>query len=149
MLGYLDSWLGKPQETDLPTYDIDGVKGSTTNDILSTSEHGETLTRAKIIALRNATKIICASKEAVVSSSEYSPCQPRKKPCLFNIFEDPCECRNLYEREQFYEVRKNLENKINMYRKQRVKIKITYPDKRANPALHNGTWANWGDSLAS
>lgn len=139
MLGYLDLWLGAPQETGLPAYDIDSVKGSVTNVILSSDE---ALTNEKILTLRNTAKISCSFE---YNANEYNPCQPTRQPCLFNIFEDPCERHNLYDQMDVQIVQKELETKINEFRKTKVKVEKLKPDKLSNPALYNNTWVSWGD----
>lgn len=141
MLGYLDLWLGMPQETGLPAYNIDAVMGSISNVILTFDEN--VLTNEKIQALRNAGKISCNASQK--TNKTFKPCEPKKQPCLFNIFEDPCEQHNLYDQLTFQTVRKKLETKINEFRKTKIHIPKLYADKFSNPALYNNTWVNWGD----
>lgn len=134
-------WSGNPEET-VPEYDTVKVLYSKTNQVLANLTHLP-LTNADILTLRNFTKISCKLKN---NTKHLRPCLPRKRPCLFNIAEDPCERYNLYDSgEDMKSIQNDLENKINQFRKTMVNFKADIGNELSNPALYNNTWANWGD----
>lgn len=146
LLGYLDVWSGFPQEDFVPQYDTVKVLHSKTNRALANTTHP--LTDEDILTLRNLSTIFCQIKN---NTKHLHPCLPRKRPCLFNIAEDPCEKYNLYDSSsEMKNIQKDLENKINEFRKTMVPINANgVGEELSNPALYNNTWVNWGDIIES
>lgn len=135
-------WSGIPQDV-VPEYDTIKIMHSRANQALINVTHP--LTYADIATLRNLTKISCNIRNNI---QHLEPCLPRKRPCLFNIEEDPCEFYNLYDSsERMKSIQYKLENKINEFRKTVVKIHVDIGNHLSNPALYNNTWVNWGDLI--
>ncbi|XP_002741217.1 arylsulfatase I-like [Saccoglossus kowalevskii] len=73
----------------------------------------------------------------------YKNCDPKQKPCLYNIKNDPCEYYNLAD--EYPDVLQSLLYKLNDYNSTSVTPWVIPPDPRSNPSLHNDTWSPWID----
>ena len=72
------------------------------------------------------------------------PCDPMKKPCLFNVQWDPCEFHNLAS--FMPNTLKVLRDRLNFYHRI-VKMPV-YPsfDDKADPENNGGVWGPWKDA---
>ena len=68
---------------------------------------------------------------------------PGKKLWLFNIAEDPNEYHDLSESQP--DIVELLLDRLQAYYSTAIPVKYPPGDPDADPALHNGTWTNWGD----
>lgn len=142
-LGYLDYWSGvlAPSVT---SYNIDAILNSTTANILSQVNY-DRLTPNFITSLRNNLTVRCNFKK------DTNPCNPFKKPCLFNIAKDPCEQINLNYKpnsklKKFVEAKiEYFELLLNNFRKSASKPGNVRGSSAANPFYHNNTWVSWED----
>lgn len=148
MLGFLDDWFGTPQQTNIPKYDSNKVRSSITNRILSSRQN---ITDEKIRNIRNSTRIRCEKTNNGRSNTTHfsSSCKALKKPCLFNIVDDPCELKNLYDVAGLAKVRVGIEDKIRRFRKTITPYVPTKAEKLSNPSLYNNTWISWGDVITT
>ncbi|KAK6619656.1 hypothetical protein RUM43_012413 [Polyplax serrata] len=71
-------------------------------------------------------------------------CDPIGAICLFNVLADPCERINLAE--IFPKIKEIMEERLIELKKSVVKPLNQGNDPLSDPDLHNGTWANWGDT---
>lgn len=140
-MGYLDDWFGRPEERFIPSYDVAKISRSKTNKILTNSKE---LREKDVLKLRELVKISCKTKNEL-NLTLRNPCQPRIRPCLFNIDNDPCEKNNLYDDDSVKTIQLELEIKLQQFRKSKIKVTQTTTDKLSNPALYNNTWVNWAD----
>lgn len=136
-----DTWLG-----DIPTADNPNAH-EYTRDLFgspawkSVSKYRtKMLTRTDTLKLRERTKVICRESYSLADA-----CDPMKAPCLFDLYSDPCETRNLANK-----LPKVLEV-VELYL-ERAKWKIVPPNNKpldpcSNPALNNGLWTYWLDLL--
>lgn len=86
-MGIPDRWLGSNNNA--------GHNSDIYLDLVLNSQTGRTLklknnaaTRQRILNIREGLKVGC-------NSAPITPCSILQKPCLFKIFEDPCENTNL------------------------------------------------------
>ncbi|XP_065646618.1 serine-rich adhesin for platelets isoform X2 [Hydra vulgaris] len=76
------------------------------------------------------------------------PCDPIKKPCMFNIQWDPCEFHNLAE--FMPNTLKVLLDRLQFYRLTLVKPIYPSVDSQADPENSDGVWSPWvNSSIAS
>ncbi|XP_070567143.1 arylsulfatase I-like isoform X2 [Ptychodera flava] len=79
----------------------------------------------------------CGKKPANASTN----CQPKQKPCLYNVILDPCEYHNIAE--QYPDVLQIMQDRLEEYNKT-----VVYPinkegDPKADPKLHGYAWIPW------
>ncbi|XP_034171357.1 arylsulfatase J isoform X2 [Osmia lignaria lignaria] len=134
--GQWDGWYG-PSGREW-VYDIGGVIGSTAGRAVASV--GFSLSAANVRRLRKQAMIKCPPR-----NDSLPLCLPLQAPCLFNVYEDPCEDNNLVN--EFPSI-------VNFLRDELKKLNSTailpgnLPwDKRANPELWDHTWTNFGDYL--
>lgn len=84
--GAWDSWYGPSGRDD--TYNYGAVVGSLAGRAVSSIGHKVYPEKAR--ALREAVSVTCAPK-----NSSLLPCKLLEAPCLFRVYEDPCETNNL------------------------------------------------------
>ncbi|XP_071505899.1 arylsulfatase I-like [Diadema antillarum] len=70
-------------------------------------------------------------------------CQPLKKPCLFNIRNDPCEYYNIADWNQ--DILELLLIRLEEYRQTMVPPKIKDSDPNSDPKYHDHCWVPWVD----
>ncbi|XP_030845449.1 arylsulfatase I isoform X3 [Strongylocentrotus purpuratus] len=85
----------------------------------------------------NAFVVSCPSKPANASTN----CDPKEKPCLFNIRHDPCEFNNIADWNQ--DIVELLLTRIEEYRATMVPIRNKKPDPQSNPKYHDNCWVPW------
>lgn len=90
--------------------------------------------------IRDAATIKCRenSKNIII-------CAPLKNPCIFNIYKDPCEQKNLYELMKNTGIVQDFENRLKRQRKSALMPQNKLSDSRADPYLHNNVWTSWQD----
>lgn len=93
--------------------------------------------------LRQNGRITC--NDVPLSTSTLSQCNPLRKPCLFNITEDPCERRNLAAAHP--DIMLDLSRRVQEFRDKSVAPRNRPADLRSNPATFNNTWTWWYDEL--
>ena len=105
---------------------------------------------AEVGELQNLTKPVTLPNAKVTCDKNYPhpflelhapPCDPMKKPCLFNIQWDPCEFHNLA---QFMpNTLKVLLERLYLYRKGITKPIYPKYDDAADPENNGGVWGPW------
>ncbi|CAL1275001.1 unnamed protein product [Larinioides sclopetarius] len=73
-------------------------------------------------------------------------CKPAKKPCLFNVTEDPCEFYNLAN--DHPEIVEKLLKRLSEYNSTAVPPGNKPADPRSDPKYHGYQWINWMDYTA-
>lgn len=86
--GAWDGWYG-PSGRD-KVYDVGRVLASPANSATATVQ--SPITQDIVKKLRAEATIKCAAKNETLPV-----CNALKKPCLFNIYDDPCEMNNLID----------------------------------------------------
>lgn len=89
--GIYDGWLASKSNdgnNDSISYAINVLNSTASRSIYSIQKKNR-LTIDKILDLRASATIRCSN------ALKKNPCDPRKAPCIFEIFEDPCEENNL------------------------------------------------------
>lgn len=86
--GNWDGWYGSSSWS--MSYDVNEVLESPAG--LAVAALGIPITSQSIEKLRDELWIDCGFRNSTLTQ-----CQPLKKPCLFNILQDPCEYNNLAE----------------------------------------------------
>jgi arylsulfatase B len=144
MGGIYDDYLGSIQEFPMSpeSYSklvLSSRVGKALTDKNSLKVLKVNLTPAKIQILRKKSQISC--NEADNPIKDETKCNPLKSPCLFNIFTDPCERKNLAE--LFPETLRKLTQRMkDLVKTAAAARRIPYSDPECNPEKHNGTW-NW------
>lgn len=139
LLGFLDKWTGENKSRTRKYYNTTAVLNSEVSNNLI--RIGYVLpTYERMISLRKQSTISCGNKK-------FTPCEPFKHPCLFDIKHDPCEIDNIYDKK--YNLSdismKVFENHLDYYRKTAIKPGNKKSDSHADPKFYNNTWVNWGD----
>jgi arylsulfatase B len=125
-----------------------GESGSINNNVTH-EEYYDTVVQSKVgrmigmlstdavRILRNASRVECGTEE------HHSPCNPIKRPCLFNILDDPCEKNNIAKHKP--EIVRLLLSQLSEH------VLLTVPslrqpsDLRSDPKFFNNTWSSWLD----
>uniref|UniRef100_A0A182Q886 Sulfatase N-terminal domain-containing protein n=1 Tax=Anopheles farauti TaxID=69004 RepID=A0A182Q886_9DIPT len=133
--GVYDGWLGDLLHSDQLT------EGDYYSQLTSAETIGATmnLSETQVLPIRQAATIACPKDVPEVS------CEPLKRPCLFNIIEDPCERQNLAD--QYPDVLNDLQADVALYRRNSVRPRNQPPDGLSDPSLYNNTWTWWQDEL--
>lgn len=130
-----DEWYGVQRDHRLvPEEYVELVKSSKT--WMALNEYAtKNLTLKDIMDLRS--EEFCSSEQSEVV------CDKSTGPCLFNVFEDACEKRNLAGTHP--QIFAELKNKVDEWRLKAVPINNKPRDEMANPINHNGLWVSWKD----
>lgn len=138
--GLVDVWSGaidsKEIHESMLTYGV-AVLTSVTGQALAS--FGAPLNVSGINNFRSEAEIQCPTK------SNQMQCDLLRAPCLFNIWEDPCERYNVIE--EYPEVAEYMEEQISHFRKIAVQARNKVTDTRADPSQFNETWTWWYDEL--
>ncbi|CAG9862985.1 unnamed protein product [Phyllotreta striolata] len=137
------------------SYDVDQVLSSKTAITLaglitqqniknkhsdSPNEDLRIINKRDVEDLRAKATIFCDDVEDQLDENK---CDLLKSPCLFNIYDDPCESVNLAKRRP--NIVHNLEQLLLEYRKDMVPALNQPADPAADPVLWNNTWSSWRD----
>ncbi|XP_077994621.1 arylsulfatase I-like [Glandiceps talaboti] len=79
----------------------------------------------------------CGVKPANASTN----CKPQKKPCLYNIIDDPCEFYNLAD--QYPVIVDMMVDRIAEYNATAVTPQNTPEDPKSDPKFHGYAWVPW------
>lgn len=134
--GLYDSWMGDfivPEEKMNATFYTKLVLESKVHQAMHEKSW---LTPKQILDIQNASKVDCG-----LDFNEETVCDPLKKPCLFDLFQDPCEYTNLADEEN--DIFEHLASKLEEYRMSALPIRNKPPDFNANPIYYNNTWTYW------
>uniref|UniRef100_A0A182TTU5 Sulfatase N-terminal domain-containing protein n=1 Tax=Anopheles melas TaxID=34690 RepID=A0A182TTU5_9DIPT len=134
--GAYDRWLGQLKDGEQISHE-DYYKRLVASQSIGSSM---LLTRDDVKRLRSKAMVECSSAQGTV-------CEPLKRPCLFNIVEDPCERNN--QANAYPYILRELETDVNGYRKRSVPSRQQPSDSRADPARHNCTWTWWLEGLGT
>lgn len=99
---------------------------------LASVQGSEHLSAEKILELRKAATVSCSS------SGYKNSCDPRNGPCLFDIFEDPCEENNLASKRPG--ILRDMLKRFNNLRKQAVPSRRKPSDPASDPKNFNFNW---------
>lgn len=119
-----DGWLASKNtngDIDPVSYALNVLNSTVSKAIMSIQKKSR-LCIDKILELRAAATITCTN------GVKKNPCDPRKSPCLFDIFEDPCEENNLAG------MRPNIKNSLLSRYRDRVGQAIPSGRKQSDPA---------------
>lgn len=125
-------------DKDMTEYDF----STYVNSIFSSEIHLtllDELSPEHIMFLRNRARVHCNLKDIDESAVENIKCSP-SKPCLFDLFEDPCEFDNKHEQEfdvRREQMRASLQRFRNGEKTDEVAVKSTSPN--ADEAVKDGT----------
>ncbi|CAA9995172.1 unnamed protein product [Nesidiocoris tenuis] len=131
--GYLDGWYGSKNSAE--DYNVTAVLGSTVAAILGSRSE------KSILRLRSRAVVNCPAKEP---GEIFSPCDPSKGPCLFNLEKDPCERNNLYGSADRNLIER-MERRLSEFEAARVPAGNERPEGAGDPRFHNHTWTCWRD----
>ncbi|KAL1116090.1 hypothetical protein AAG570_005585 [Ranatra chinensis] len=134
IFGHLDNWVGRLRNNSYP-YDVSSIVGSVVNRIT-----GDLEDILEIEGLRMNATVVCSKTGQRWGKVA---CRPMKRPCLFNIAEDPCERVDLWGR--YPEKVAEFEEKLKTYRRSVTPPGNKRVESKANPCLHNNTWTDWAD----
>lgn len=95
---------------------------------------------AEIQRLRRKARIDCNGQRRPSENDSFY-CNPFKKPCLFNITQDPCETTNIAE--LFPQIVKRLEADLHYYEKIAQPPRNKPADICSDPSRFNNTWTWW------
>ncbi|KAG8183894.1 hypothetical protein JTE90_002463 [Oedothorax gibbosus] len=88
---------------------------------------------------RSGPEIVCKPKPV----NALNNCKPARRPCLFNVEEDPCEFYNLADAKP--EILTKLLKRLSQYNETAVPPGNKPLDPRSNPKYYNYHWVNWMD----
>lgn len=134
--GQWDGWYGPSGREWL--YDVNGVIGSLAGRAVA--EAGLPLFADTIRRLQEDAMIKCPPR-----NDSLPLCRPLKQPCLFNVFQDPCEDNNLFT--EFPAVVKILEDALSKWNETAVSPGNLPWEPRADPVFWEHTWTNFGDYI--
>ncbi|XP_032663859.1 arylsulfatase B isoform X1 [Odontomachus brunneus] len=132
--GVWDGWYG-PSGREW-VYDVGGVINSEAGRAIASIGLG--ITAEKVRTLRENAMIKCPPR-----NDSLPICKPLQEPCLFNVYQDPCEDNNLVK--QFPTIMRKLQDELKRFNSTAI-----YPgnlpwDNKADPSLWDHTWSNFGD----
>ncbi|KAG5885842.1 hypothetical protein JTB14_032037 [Gonioctena quinquepunctata] len=119
-----------------PNYDIQQVLDSPTNVAIRKLEK-EPIKQEEIQKLHSQVDMSRYRKEGNFTAFDCN------EYCLFDIFEDPCETKNLIGDEDKQEIVESLKEKLFSYYEQLVPETNKAVDPNSNPAKFNNTWHTW------
>lgn len=140
--GKLDGWLAErnPRPYDNSISYVLKVLNSKTNQAMSTNPQWNlSLHLLRLRRMRDDASVKCSRRRTK------TPCDLTKAPCLFNIFEDPCEQNNIAEAfpQKLNEMKRLYFDKLN----QAVPSIRVPADPACNPLYWNNTWTWWQGEL--
>ncbi|XP_050499984.1 arylsulfatase B-like isoform X1 [Diabrotica virgifera virgifera] len=138
---YNDYYGDSGRNSGDPPYDLKLVLNSPTNLAIQKIQRDTYLDSEKIQALRKQVDIA-----ACRSGSELFKCNSM---CLFDLYNDPCETRNLIKDENVKDVVKALKGKYFDYLKEVVPQAKKQIEPKSNPRNFNNTWSPWISCIAS
>ncbi|XP_030845455.1 arylsulfatase I isoform X2 [Strongylocentrotus purpuratus] len=97
---------------------------------------GATSNKAEYVP--NSFRVRCPSKQANASTNcDYGD----RKPCLYNIRDDPCEYNNIADWNQ--DIVEAMKARLQEYRRSAVEPRNQPLDPQSNPKLHGNVWEPW------
>ncbi|GAB1863453.1 Arylsulfatase B [Camponotus japonicus] len=134
--GVWDGWYGPSGREWI--YDADGVISSTAGRAIASV--GLSVTTEIISSLRENAMIKCPPR-----NDSLPICKPLEEPCLFNIYQDPCEDNNLVK--QFPTIVRKLQEELKKFNNTAILPGNLPWDSKADPSLWDHTWNNFGDYI--
>ncbi|XP_070150541.1 arylsulfatase B [Polyergus mexicanus] len=134
--GAWDGWYGPSGREWI--YDTDGVIGSTAGRAVTSV--GLSVTTEIVWFLRENAMIKCPPK-----NDSLPICKPLEEPCLFNVYQDPCEDNNLVR--QFPTIVRKLQEELKKINNTAILPGNLPWDSKADPNLWDHTWNNFGDYI--
>ncbi|XP_029674615.1 arylsulfatase B [Formica exsecta] len=134
--GAWDGWYGPSGREWI--YDADGVISSTAGRAVTSV--GLSVTTEIIWFLRENAMIKCPPK-----NDSLPICKPLEEPCLFNVYQDPCEDNNLVK--QFPTIVRKLQEELKKINNTAILPGNLPWDSKADPNLWDHTWNNFGDYI--
>ncbi|XP_067209079.1 arylsulfatase B-like isoform X2 [Linepithema humile] len=134
--GIWDGWYG-PSGREW-VYDVSGVISSAAGRAVASVGLG--VTAEVVRMLRENAQIKCPPR-----NDSLPMCKPLQEPCLFNVFQDPCEDNNLVK--QFPTIVKKLQDELKKFNSTAILPGNLPWDSKANPNLWDHTWNNFGDYI--
>lgn len=93
--------------------------------------------------LRSDAKVECGNEGNDDVEHATIPCNPLKRPCLFNVIQDPCERENLAKSKP--EIIRLLLSQLTGHVLETLPALRIGSDPNSDPKLHNFTWSPWLD----
>ncbi|KAG7198408.1 hypothetical protein KM043_005796 [Ampulex compressa] len=132
--GDWDGWYG-PSGREW-VYDVGGVIGSVAGRAVGSV--GLRLTAEAVRTLREYAMIKCPPRNDTLPI-----CKPLLAPCLFNVYQDPCEDNNLID--EFPTIVKKLQDELKKMNATAIRPGNLPWVSRADPNLWDHVWTNFGD----
>uniref|UniRef100_A0A182QC13 Sulfatase N-terminal domain-containing protein n=1 Tax=Anopheles farauti TaxID=69004 RepID=A0A182QC13_9DIPT len=129
--GANDEWYGQTDPLDRLPSDEKYLAGVMSTTIARTAKLDE-----KVISyLRRHAKIDCGNEIA------HQPCNPLRKPCLFDIINDPCEMHDIAD--EYPRLMRDIRRRLEHYRLRAAKPRNRPHDPQADPSKFGGIWTWW------
>lgn len=133
-------WLGDSGSTNI------NVTHEEYHHLISQSKVGRMLGMLSddaVRMLRDAARVECGTEDIDNDHHHQTPCNPLKRPCLFNILDDPCERNNLARSKP--EIVRLLLSQLSEHVLNTVPSLRQPSDARCDPKFFNYTWSPWLD----
>lgn len=134
--GSYDGWLASKNNNgnnDPVSYAVDVLNSVASRAIMS-SQKRNLLSVDKILELRKAATVSCSN------GVEKNPCDLKAGPCLFDIYDDPCEENNLAQTRPA--ILKGMLTRYNNLKRTAVPSRRRPAEKACDPINFNMNW-NW------
>ncbi|XP_036231188.2 arylsulfatase B isoform X2 [Bactrocera oleae] len=135
-----NGWYGPPGEREAAAYDLKLLQRCPVGHALATLNMTPSV--AEVIRMRRAATVMCVM-ETPPNICEYK----EKKPCLYNIRDDPCEYYN--QAEKYPNILQTLLDQLKHFNETAIPASNKPDDPRGDPRLHNYVWTNFGDIVES
>ncbi|XP_054740274.1 arylsulfatase B [Anastrepha obliqua] len=135
-----NGWYGPPGVRDAKAYDYKMLQRCPAGHALASLNMTPSV--AEVIRMRSAATVNCVL-ELTPSACDYKG----RKPCLYNVREDPCEYYN--QAEKYPNILKTLLDELKRLNETAVPAANKPDDPRGDPRLHNYVWTNFGDVVDS
>ncbi|XP_036334031.1 arylsulfatase B-like isoform X4 [Rhagoletis pomonella] len=135
-----NGWYGPPGVRDANAYDLKTLQRCPVGHALASLNMTPSV--AEVIRMRKAATVECVL-EVPPNACDYQ----EKKPCLYNVRDDPCEYYN--QAEKYPHILKILLDELEHFNETAVPAANKPDDPRGDPRLHNYVWTNFGDVVDS
>lgn len=134
-----DGWLASKNDNGNvePKVYAENVLNSVAAKAIALVQKSNPLTANKILALRSLATIQCSN------SVFKSTCDPSKRPCLFNIIDDPCEENNLADFLLMQPIYRRMLQEYNTVKANVIPTRRKPSDPACDPKNFHGNWQWW------
>ncbi|CAD7012215.1 unnamed protein product [Ceratitis capitata] len=135
-----NGWYGPAGERDARAYDLKMLQRCPVGHALASLNMTPAV--AEVIRMRSAASVNCVM-EAPPNACDYKA----KKPCLYNVRDDPCEYYN--QAEKYPNILRTLLDELKRFNETAIPASNKPDDPSGDPRLHNYVWTNFGDLVQS